>query len=517
MEQKLTIKNYTVRAMIFAVATMGVFLLNSVINSQQADAATITVSGPCSLDDAVASMNAAADEGGCVSTGDYGTDDKISLGAGTFPYANEETITVPLVVEGVGMGQTIIDAGGNNSGLIFENTTPTEDYEYVTVQDLTIKNAGGGANRYSLRSVRFMATVKRVEITSDSTDNNVAYALDIATGNYASQINDNIVESVYIHDMQVGAGAIRVYDDSSEQASHAIVRNSTVSNVHLTNSGIAVTVGAYNDGSMYASSVTNNTFQDITFDGGGVYVAAIAESAEEGNNSYVNLYLQNNTFRATKNNTGAGVAFVGVVAVNAVGGEFTTASASVVLAGNLFVTVPGTGACAVSTFGTGEYDVAEISSYGSNMSNDNSCEEYLTHYEDHNNIASLADFMGALKFNGGSTPTIGLMPGSPAIDAAEPTQLGTEWIEFDQRGVSRPQGEADDIGAFEFSAADIPAVDPEEEGQPDGGTENVPGTPTANASLASTGNSIHGYLLIAVALVATGTTLFARHRFRSVV
>jgi hypothetical protein len=44
--------------------------------------------------------------------------------------------------------------------------------------------------------------------------------------------------------------------------------------------------------------------------------------------------------------------------------------------------------------------------------------------------------------------THALLPGSPAIDAADPTTFpGT-----DQRGVTRPQGAAPDIGAYEFVA-----------------------------------------------------------------
>jgi uncharacterized repeat protein (TIGR01451 family) len=56
-----------------------------------------------------------------------------------------------------------------------------------------------------------------------------------------------------------------------------------------------------------------------------------------------------------------------------------------------------------------------------------------------------------LKDNGGATQTIALVLGSPAIDAI-PSGIngcGTT-IMTDQRGVSRPQGTACDIGAFEF-------------------------------------------------------------------
>src|SRR5262249_37526022 len=52
-----------------------------------------------------------------------------------------------------------------------------------------------------------------------------------------------------------------------------------------------------------------------------------------------------------------------------------------------------------------------------------------------------------LFYNGGPTLTHALVTGSPALDAAGDGPLAT-----DQRGVTRPQGAADDIGAFEMGA-----------------------------------------------------------------
>lgn len=54
-------------------------------------------------------------------------------------------------------------------------------------------------------------------------------------------------------------------------------------------------------------------------------------------------------------------------------------------------------------------------------------------------------FLDPLQDNGGPTPTHALAPGSPAIDA------GKAMLATDQRGVARPFGAADDIGAFEYS------------------------------------------------------------------
>lgn len=94
-------------------------------------------------------------------------------------------------------------------------------------------------------------------------------------------------------------------------------------------------------------------------------------------------------------------------------------------------------------------------SYGHNLSDDASCSSLLTATGDLNNTPAGLDPAG-LKNNGGPTQTIALVSGSPAIDAipVSPTNYcttpdGTTPIDADQRGITRPQGAACDIGAFE--------------------------------------------------------------------
>ena len=58
-----------------------------------------------------------------------------------------------------------------------------------------------------------------------------------------------------------------------------------------------------------------------------------------------------------------------------------------------------------------------------------------------------------LKWNGGWTPTMALLPGSPALSAA-PEPIGTS-VPFDQRGAQRPLGTGRDIGAFESDGGPI--------------------------------------------------------------
>jgi predicted outer membrane repeat protein len=71
-------------------------------------------------------------------------------------------------------------------------------------------------------------------------------------------------------------------------------------------------------------------------------------------------------------------------------------------------------------------------------------------------VMNASPLLGPLADNGGATMTHALRPGSPAIgtgDPAAPGSGGTACEATDQRGVSRPQGAACDIGAFEVSAS----------------------------------------------------------------
>jgi hypothetical protein len=62
----------------------------------------------------------------------------------------------------------------------------------------------------------------------------------------------------------------------------------------------------------------------------------------------------------------------------------------------------------------------------------------------HNNLDPL---LGPLAYNGGFTPTVALLPRSPALSAADATACPPT----DQRGVRRPVGDGCDIGAFELA------------------------------------------------------------------
>jgi len=77
-------------------------------------------------------------------------------------------------------------------------------------------------------------------------------------------------------------------------------------------------------------------------------------------------------------------------------------------------------------------------------------------------ISPLDPLLGALSNNGGTTQTMALLAGSPAIDAGDDTACAASPVNaVDQRGTARPQGTHCDIGAFEVVASattSIPAA-----------------------------------------------------------
>lgn len=94
-----------------------------------------------------------------------------------------------------------------------------------------------------------------------------------------------------------------------------------------------------------------------------------------------------------------------------------------------------------------------ITDGGSNLDSDNSCG--FTTTGPTFDLINTDPMLAGLANNGGPTDTLALKSGSPAIDAVKNTCPDPS---TDQRGLSRPQGSACDIGAFEFSALNVTSV-----------------------------------------------------------
>jgi uncharacterized repeat protein (TIGR01451 family)/CSLREA domain-containing protein len=83
-----------------------------------------------------------------------------------------------------------------------------------------------------------------------------------------------------------------------------------------------------------------------------------------------------------------------------------------------------------------------LTSLGHNLDSGNTCGLTTT-----GDITNTDPLLAALADNGGSTPTLALLSGSPAIDTGTCSSAPST----DQRGVARPQGSTCDIGAYEAS------------------------------------------------------------------
>lgn len=86
-----------------------------------------------------------------------------------------------------------------------------------------------------------------------------------------------------------------------------------------------------------------------------------------------------------------------------------------------------------------------LNDLGYNLVEDGSCIDDSTSFAADPKLGSLQD-------NGGDTHTHALLDDSPAIDAIP---IGACAVTEDQRGVSRPQKDACDIGAFELISCEI--------------------------------------------------------------
>lgn len=101
-------------------------------------AATLAVNANCTLNEAIVALNGAADANGCVASGAYGTNDTISLPAGTVTLTENLTaVAKPFVLTGAGKASSIIDGAGQYSGIRHDHGY---EIDSVTIKDLTIRN-----------------------------------------------------------------------------------------------------------------------------------------------------------------------------------------------------------------------------------------------------------------------------------------------------------------------------------------------------------------------------------------
>ncbi len=332
--------------------------------------------------------------------------DSIFVASATY----HESLFIPynLKIIGSGAKTTIVDGGGVNSQVAVVGSEPRVP---VTLSGMTFRNGAGEEDGGGIYNCFGTLTVIDSIITGNRIrSGNGSFGYGAGIYNCPSSTLTLINTTISDNSALVG-GAIC-------NGGTLTVINSTFSrNVARQHRGGAI-------GNYGALTITNSTFSGNSSGSngfaGGILNGGLFQSAGT-------LLINNSTLSGNTADEGGGI--------------FNVKESTVLLQNSIVANNTG-GNC----HGT-------ISSNGYNLSSDKSCR-----FDGAGDLNDIDPELGPLQNNGGPTDTIALLPGSPAIDAGNPSGcrngLGP-LLKTDQRGEPRPDKEDKpgcDIGAFEHQS-----------------------------------------------------------------
>ena len=433
------------------------FLAVLALGSGRAHAATLNVSGGCTLPIAINSVNAGANQSGCtatVSPDAYGVNDKITIPAGTQLLSGDlPTITEDVEIKGAGMSQTIIDGDDGNSNIFQANgvTIKISDLKVVAYRDIVARLSDCNV------------ALENIEVDGTDAINTVQ---NILIRNTTSSTKTVTANNIYMHDIHTSN--VLMYLLSVHQrgggTTNANLTNITLSNSGNTNgsmNGFAIGIGA--EGNTFGghgtinATISNVTIHNLISNGINAPYASFAFS--DGGAANVTVNVNNSTITGSRGITGNAFPLVGIKsgafysAVAGVGSG-TVATSTLNVSNSLFadnLTDSTSSNCesadltaGFSGAGTG---ITSINSLGHNISDDATCGSF-TQTGDQQNVGNIISTLGPLQNNGGNVPTRALLAGSPAISAGGAV-LG---VTTDARGVTR-NATCPSVGAFQFEGA----------------------------------------------------------------
>jgi len=357
--------------------------------------------------------------------------DSIMVAAAT--YQENLTVSKSLNIMGSGASTTIIDGGASNTVVTISNTTA-----HVTVSNLTIRNGKAFGVVGGLISGGGINNAGTLTLTSST-----------VSGNFAPipcQINGLFYTCV---GTAVGGG---IYNSGE-----LTISNSTISG---NGTGGGCTGRCFAFGGGISNGGTLMMIQNSTLTGNNAGVRCppylflglhcnVGGGAVDSSGGTVTL---NNSTVEGNNATCSG-------ACKTPGGAIVNSSGNLVMnnstvsgnpAGGIFNNGTATLQNSIIANNSGEDCSGTVASHGYNLSSDGSCAFSNSGDRDNTNPV-----LGTLGSNGGPTPTIPLLAGSPAIDAGNPsgcTDGHGNLLKTDQRGMPRPDKEDSggcDMGAYE--------------------------------------------------------------------
>jgi len=442
---------------------LALILLSAVMmNSRLVKAATtfnITPTSDCTLPDAIVAANTDTASGSC----DAGSGaDTINLAAGTYTLAADlPAVTNSVTINGAGIDQSIV-SGNDGSNLhqlfIFASGSSASN----AIRDLTLTEY----NNAAISALDTNISIENIEVDG-GIDFSAGYGIMLENESPDSvtfNMNNVYVHNFHYTGVNSGSGITPIGISGGDAAGIGVINyianNVTVSDISTDNgylNNFIIAIGAY---SGFKSHTINAQLSNITIDNivntgpaGSASLLGATNTIASGT-STLNLDVDNVTMRGLRGFTGSyGPSF----AFGAAGAGIGTGSSAVInsnltnimLSDNLRDTTSANCVFAdyTSLFGGVGSTEVNVNSSGGNISDDTSCSSYFTDPTDQNNVDPADLMLGTLSDNGGSVPTIPLLPGSIAIDSG----VTVPGLITDARGVTRPQCSAYDSGAYEYN------------------------------------------------------------------
>jgi hypothetical protein len=348
--------------------------------------------------------------------------------AGTYTLTLGQLSLGAITLNGAGPGVTTIDANQQSRALLVVSYNGPTSISDLTVTGglVTGGEAGGGIRDGGTSAL----TLTNVVVTN----NQAAQGGGIEDSGGSLTLTNTTVTSN--HATLEGGG---VYDGSPDP---------------LTITGSTISHNASGEGGgIYARNSGTVTITDSTIDGNSASTAGGGAYFLQRDATITNSTITGNTTTASSGSpAGGGLDIAGAADAPAVlallnatidanstphgtGGNLYTDTYSTVNSENSIV-ADGAASTSPNCAGPGT-----LNSQGHNLESGTDC-----HFATAGDLHTKQTLLGPLQENGGPTRTQAFsLPGSPALDAAHTTDCPTT----DQRGVTRPQGTACDIGALE--------------------------------------------------------------------
>ena len=375
------------------VANAGTFVVNDLSDtpdSNPADGICANSSGFCTVRAAIQTANATA-----------GTN-TVLIPTGVFMIGSPLVIdSSDIIIQGDAAGATFLDGGGVTQVMQMNGSGRNH-----VIQKLTIRNGssatGGGGLQVDIGTT---VTLNRVELIGN---NGLAGG---GGGAYAAGTL-NVVESTVVGNTSVVNGGAFILPSSG-----------TLNLVRSTVSGNSVTGSAARGSAVFSSGKVQLTNSTIT--------------GNTATNGFSTITIQQGSIFSklttiAGNTNGAG----GTQLEKIVGGGNTATIQNTIIANP----IGGVNCIGIALAG---------GSLGGNLDSGSTCG-----FNQPSDLSNTDPLLGVLTSNGGPTPTMALLAGSPAIDAG----VTDATVTTDQRNMPRPASAAYDIGAYEGGVSSLPTA-----------------------------------------------------------